>query len=170
MKDLRRKREAILQALTLGALLLAGIASVIFYARFDLTTTKAFTLSETTKKLHLELPETLRVTYFVSGNLAERHPGPVAIEDLLREIESRSRGKITVRIVDPKDDTSEAESFGLAPQQMQIVERSEQRVALVYSGITMEYLDRFETIPLVISADTLEYDFVKAVRSLIASV
>ncbi|MFH2113614.1 MAG: GldG family protein [Spirochaetota bacterium] len=170
MKDIRRKRESLLLALTLGALLLAGIASVIFYARFDLTTTKAFTLSETTKKLHLQLPERLRVTYFVSGNLADRHPGPAAIEDLLREIESRSRGKITVRIVDPKDDASEAESFGVAPQQMQIVERSEQRVALVYSGIAIEYLDRFETIPLVISVDTLEYDFVKAVRSLIASV
>jgi ABC-type uncharacterized transport system involved in gliding motility auxiliary subunit len=169
MKDIRRKRETLLLALTLGALLLAGIASVIFYARFDLTATKAFTLSETTRNLHLELPETLRVTYFVSGNLADRHPGPAAIEDLLREIESRSRARIRVRIVDPKDDTAEPESFGLAPQQMQIVERSEQRVALVYSGIAIEYLDRFETIPFLISADTLEYDFVKAVRSLIVN-
>lgn len=170
MKDLRRKQETLLLVLTLGALALTGIASVIFHARLDLTASKAFTLSETTKKLHLELPEKVRVTYFVSGNLADRHPGPAAVEDLLREMESSSRGKISLRIVDPKDDATEAESFGVAPQQMQIVDRSEQRVALVYSGIAIEFLDRFETIPLVISADTLEYDFVKAVRSLVSSV
>ena len=170
MKDIRKKQESLLLVLTLGALALAAIASVIFYARFDLTASRAFTLSETTKRLHLELPERVRVSYFVSKNLADRHPGPAAIEDLLREVESRSRGKITVRIIDPKDDPSVAESFGVAPQQMQVVERSEQRVALVYSGIAIEYLDRFETLPLVISADTLEYDFVKAVRTLVSNV
>jgi ABC-type uncharacterized transport system involved in gliding motility auxiliary subunit len=170
MKDQRRKREAVVVALSLGLLFLAGIASVIFYVRIDLTASKAFTLSDTTKRLHLELPERARVTYFVSRNLADRHPGPGAVEDLLREIESRSRGKITVRIVDPKDDPTGAESFGVAPQQMQIVERSEQRVALVYSGIVIEYLDRFETLPLVISADNLEYNFVKALRSLVSKV
>ena len=166
MPDKRKTHEFVLFSLSLSALLLVGIASVIFYARIDLTATKAFTLSETTKELHLELPERLRVSYFVSGSLADRHPGPAAVEDLLREIESRSKGMITIRIVDPTEDATEAESFGVAPQQMQIVERSEQRVALVYSGIVLEYLDRFETIPLVISVDTLEYDFVKAARSL----
>ena len=144
MKDIRRKRETLLLVLTLCALGLAAIASVIFYARLDLTASKAFTLSETTKRLHLELPETVRVSYFVSKNLADRHPGPAAIEDLLREIGARSRGKISVRIIDPKDDPAEAESFGVAPQQMQVVERSEQRVALVYSGIAIEYLDRLD--------------------------
>ena len=170
MMDIRRKREALLLILTLCALALAGVTSVIFYYRLDLTASKAFTLSETTKRLHLELPERVRVTYFVSRSLADRHPGPAAIEDLLREVESRSRGKVSVRVVDPKDDPEEAETFGIAPQQMQIVERSEQRIALVYSGIAIEYLNRFEALPLVISVDSLEYDFVKTVRSLVSSV
>ena len=44
MKDIRKKQESLLLVLTLGALALAAIASVIFYARFDLTASRAFTL------------------------------------------------------------------------------------------------------------------------------
>ncbi|PKL07449.1 MAG: hypothetical protein CVV51_14030, partial [Spirochaetae bacterium HGW-Spirochaetae-7] len=33
---------------------------------------------------------------------------------------------------------------------MQVVERSEQRLALVYTGIVVEYLDRHETIPAIL--------------------
>lgn len=169
MLDTIRKRERLLLALVVAGLTLAAAASTMYYARLDLTSTRMFTLSDAARKLRDDIPESVRISYFVSRSLAERHPGPGEIEDFLRELESVSEGKVRVRIVDPGDDPAEADGFGVAAQQMQVVERSEQRVAIVYSGIVVEYLDRHETIPSVLSTATLEYELVKAVRSVVSN-
>ncbi|MBN2874258.1 MAG: GldG family protein [Spirochaetales bacterium] len=159
------KRERTLFMLSVSALALAAIASTMYFARIDLTASRENTLSKATRQLHRELAEPVRITYFVSRNLADRHPGPAAIEDLLREVESANAGRVRVRIVDPEKNPEEPEAFGLVPQQMQVVERSEQRLALVYTGIVVEYLDRYETIPAILSTETLEYELVKAIRA-----
>lgn len=165
-----KKQERLLALLVSLGLVLAAIASTMFYARLDLTSSKAFTLSKAARALHGEIPETVRISYFVSKSLADRHPGPGAIEDLLRELEAANKGKIRVRIVDPTKDPTEAEQFGVAAQQMQVVERSEQRVAMVYTGIVMEYLDRHETIPAVLATETLEYELVKSIRAVVGDI
>lgn len=169
MKTTLVKRDGVILALTVLAFVLAAIASTMFFGRIDLTRSRAFTLSKASRGLHAEIPETLRITYFVSRSLADRHPGPAAIEDFLRELEAANKGKIRVRIVDPTKDPSEAEGFGLVAQQMQVVERSEQRVALVYTGIVVEYLDRHETIPAILSQETLEYELVRAIRTAVGA-
>jgi len=169
MKTSLVKRERVVLVLTALAFVLAAIASTMFFGRIDLTQSRAFTLSQASRGLHAEIPETLRITYFVSRSLVDRHPGPAAIEDFLRELEAANKGKIRVRIVDPTKDPSEAEGFGLVAQQMQVVERSEQRVALVYTGIVVEYLDRHETIPAILSQETLEYELVRAIRTAVGA-
>jgi ABC-type uncharacterized transport system involved in gliding motility auxiliary subunit len=165
-----KKQERLLAWLVALGLVLAAVASTMFYTRLDLTSSRAFTLSRAARSLHEEIPESVRISYFVSKSLADRHPGPGAIEDLLREIEAASKGKIRVRIVDPTKDPAEAEKFGVAAQQMQVVERSEQRVAMVYTGIVMEYLDRHETIPAVLATETLEYELVKSIRAVVGDI
>lgn len=163
-----KRRERLVTWLVAGGLLLAAVASTIYYARLDLTSGRTFTLSKAARGLKDDIPETVRVTYYVSKSLSDRHPGPGAIEDFLREVEAANEGKVSVRVVDPTKDPSEAEALGLAPQQMQVVERSEQRVALVYSGIAVEYLERSEAIPVIISTETLEYELLKAVRAVVS--
>lgn len=163
-----RKKEGIVFILAMLAVVLAAIASNIYWTRADLTSSRAHTLSKASRTLHEEIPETVRISYYASKILADRHPGPGTIEDFLREMEAVSRGRIRVRIVDPTKNPSEPESFGLVPQQMQVLEQSEQRLALVYTGIVIEYLDRHETIPAIISADNLEYEIVRAIRSVVS--
>lgn len=163
-----RKQERLLGLFSALGLVLLALASTIYFVRLDLTSSRAFSLSRAARGLHAEIPETLRITYFVSKNLAARHPGPGAIEDFLRELEAANKGRIRVRVVDPGKDPSVAEQLGVAAQQMQVVERSEQRVALVYSGIVVEYLDRHETLPVVIATDTLEYELVRMIRAVVA--
>jgi len=167
MKDTRKRRERTVFLLACSALILAAAVSTRYFARLDLTASRAFTLSPAARSLHQSIPERVRITYYISKNLSDKHPGPAAIEDFLRELEAVSRGKITVRTSDPSEDPTEAEGLGVAPQQMQVVERSEQRVALVYTGLVIEYLDRYKVIPAVISTDTLEYEVVKNVRALV---
>lgn len=167
MTDARKRQERLIFLLTLGAILLGAVATTMHFARVDLTADGAFTLSPAARALKDAIPETVRITYYASSSLAARHPGPAAIQDFLEELAAVSRGKITVRVVDPGEDGAEAEGFGVVPQQMQVVEKSEQRVAVVYTGIVFEYLDRWQTIPAIISADTLEYESVKAIRALV---
>jgi ABC-type uncharacterized transport system involved in gliding motility auxiliary subunit len=50
---------------------------------------------------------------------------------------------------------------------MQVQEGSEARIATVYSGIVVEYLDDYRVLPSLLSTDNLEYEIVKAVRSLV---
>ena len=167
MTDIRKKRERILFALTLSALALGAFVSTRFFFKIDLSASKAFTLSSAARSLKNEIPDTVRISYYISKSLRDRHPGPAAIEDFLAELASASKGRIRLRTIDPTRDPSEAESFGVAAQQMQVVERSEQRVALVHSGIVIEYLDRYETLPALIDTATLEYDIIKAIRALV---
>lgn len=168
MRMTLRRQERILLVLTLLALVLLAVASAMYFARIDLTSSRAFTLSKAARGLYAEIPERIRITYYISKSLADRHPGPAAIKDFLAELAAVSRGKIQVRVVDPTKNPAEAESFGLVAQQMQVVEQSEQRLALVYTGIVIEYLDRHQTIPAILSTDTLEYEVVKAIRAAIS--
>jgi ABC-type uncharacterized transport system involved in gliding motility auxiliary subunit len=165
-----RKKESLEFILTMLAVVLIAIASNIYWTRADLTLSRAHTLSKASRSLHQEIPETVRISYFASKILADRHPGPGAIEDFLRELEAVSRGRIRVRIVDPTKNPSEPESFGLVPQQMQVMEQSEQRLALVYTGIVIEYLDRHETIPVILSTESIEYEIVRAIRTVVGDI
>ncbi len=92
------------------------------------------------------------------------------MEGFLRSLAAVSRGKIAVDVADPASGKKESavEALGITPQRMQIVEKNEQRVALVYSGLEVEYLGRSQVIPFVLTTDTLEYDLVKAIKSAIA--
>jgi len=165
-----KRRAHVLLLLVLAVIAAAALVAERFHLRLDLSADRANTLSEASRKLHEEIPEKLLVTYYITPSLADRHPGPRAVEDFLRELEAASRGKISVSLADPSsgEQARAAESFGLAPQRMQIVEQNEQRVALVYSGVVLQYLGRSQVIPFAIGAETLEYDVVKAARALLS--
>ncbi len=168
MGKTRKQKEVVLAFMTGLLLVLAAVFSTLYFFRLDLTSARSYSLSGSARNLFTELPQTVRITYFISRNLSSRHPGAQAVEDLLREIEAVSHGKISVRIQDPGSDGSKAEALGVVPQQMQVVENSEQRIGLVYTGIVMEYLDRHRTIPAIISTETLEYELIKAIRALVS--
>jgi ABC-type uncharacterized transport system involved in gliding motility auxiliary subunit len=94
-------------------------------------------------------------------------PGEIA--DLIREYAAHSRGRIRFIQRDPDKANllGVVEDLGIVPQQIHVVERNETTVALVYSGILIEYLDRQMVIPVVFSLDTLEYDLSSRIRSLV---
>ncbi len=164
-----KKNEQLTASLVYLAFILAALASSLYYFRIDLTESKSYTLSSAAKNLHSEIPEKLRITYFISKSLSSRHPGPASIEDFLKELEVAGRGKISLRLIDPSKDSSEADRLGMEPRQMQVVEKSEQRLALVYSGIAIEYLERSDAIPFVLSSENLEYELIKTIRALVSN-
>jgi ABC-type uncharacterized transport system involved in gliding motility auxiliary subunit len=159
-----RRRTTILLALTALLFIAALLAVGRFAFRLDLSADHSQSLSKVARGLGAEIPEHVHITYYISPTLSARHPGPKSVEDLLREFEASSRGKIDVSVEDPSSKTGAVEALGVQGKQMQIVEKNEQRIAVVYSGLVVQYLERSEVIPFVIDGSTLEYDLVKAIR------
>lgn len=160
-------KEKQLMFLIIVGLFLLAVLSTLYFFRIDFTVSQSNTLSRVARNFYKELSDTVRITYYISPSLKAKHPGPQMIEDFLLELAAISRGKIVVTISNPEKDAYRAESLGIKPQQMQVVEKAEQRIALVYSGIAVEYLDRSFALPAVITTDTLEYELLKGIRALV---
>ncbi len=166
----RKRRSLVILLLTLAVIVAAVLVADRYSLRLDLSSDRANTLSPASRRLYKEIPDQVRVTYYISSTLSDRHPGPRAIESLVRGLAAASHGKIAVDVADPASGKKESavEALGVQAQRMQVVEKNEQRVALVYSGIVVQYLGRSQVLPFILSTDTLEYDLVKAIKAAIA--
>ena len=163
-----KKQTTIITALSITAFILALLVSGRLWLRLDLTKNKAYTISKVSRNLHTEIPEPVNITYYLSDKLRTVVPAPGEIEDTLREYAAYSRGKIRVTVRDPvKAGLSRMmEEIGLFPMEIQTVEQDQASFITVFSGIVIEYLDRIETLPWVISTDTLEYDLTSRIRAM----
>lgn len=159
-----KRRSTVLLILSVAVIAAAALVLERFHATLDLTSDGTYSLSSVSRNLYRDLPDRIHITYYVSPELEARHPAPRQIEDFLRKYEAVGHGKITVTVADPKAESGAVESLGLLPQRMQVVENNEARVAVVYSGIIVQYQDRTEAVPFVIGLDSLEYNVVKAVN------
>jgi gliding-associated putative ABC transporter substrate-binding component GldG len=166
---LRKRFEIISTIILVAVFIFAAMNAIRFFFRIDITENRIYTISKVSKQLFTEIPEHVQITYFRSKKLDRLSSSPRQIEDLLYEYAAHSRGKISLKMVDPAAEAMEqdAQTYGVVPQQVEVVERNERSVALIYSGIVIEYLDRFETIPLVVRTDTLEYELTTKIRSLV---
>ncbi|MDR1931129.1 MAG: GldG family protein [Treponema sp.] len=163
-----KRQHIIITLLSMAVMVLLLLLSRKIWARLDLTESRTYTLSPVSAKLHREIDEEVRITYYVSGKLTSIDPTPGEIADILREYASRSRGKIKVFVRDPSKGSyrQDAERYGLLPQQLSNMGQDEASITMVYSGIVIEYLNRYEVLPLVYSPETLEYDVTSRIRSL----
>jgi gliding-associated putative ABC transporter substrate-binding component GldG len=167
---MKKRAEIVIFLLGLAIILLAALNSSRFFARLDLTESKAFSISRVSKKLFQEIPEQVYITYYVSEKLRKLYAFPQAVEDLLLEYAAYSRGKIRVESLDPLavGEVTRAEQLGVYPQQIEVVERDERSLAKIYTGIVIQYLDRHETIPLVARTDALEYELTSRIRKVVS--
>jgi gliding-associated putative ABC transporter substrate-binding component GldG len=153
----------------LAVIALTFLVSRRLWFRLDLTKGKSYTISDVSRNLHNEIPDRIRITYFLSDKLKAIHPLPGEIEDLLKEYAGYSRGKIQLLVRDPAKAklTEVVEQLGIIPQQIQTVEQDQASVVTVYTGIIIEYLDDIQVLPVVFSLETLEYDLTSRIRSMV---
>ncbi|MDR2485625.1 MAG: GldG family protein [Treponema sp.] len=164
-----KKQLSLITGLTIAALILGLLISRRVWFRLDLTKNRAYTIAPVSRNLYTEIPDQIQITYYLSDKLSAVSPLPGEIQDLLREYAAYSHGKIRVTVRDPVKAglTAAVERLGIRPNQIDTVERDQATTAIVYTGITIEYLDNIEALPLVFSLETLEYDLTSRIRSLI---
>jgi len=105
--DIVRSREsrygsnaALISVAFVGILVVVNVLAARFYQRWDLTAQRDFSLSEATLKVLRELPAPVHATAFFSGSLSDRQK----TQDLLKEYEARSGGRLTWEMVDTNAD------------------------------------------------------------------
>jgi len=164
-----KKQTTIITILSITVFILALLVSDRFWFRLDFTKNKAYTISQVSRNLHREISDPVIITYYISDKLRTVVPTPGEIEDMLREYAGYSRGKIILSVRDPVRSrvSTMIEELGIQPRQVQTVERDQASLVTVYSGIVIEYLDKIEILPWVISTDTLEYDITSRIRSMV---
>ena len=162
-------KQIILLVLVSALFVVIGLNSTRFFKRLDLTENKSFTISDVSKDIISTIPGNVQITYFLSDKIRNITPVAAEIEDLLYEYSANSRGHVAVTVLDPlKTNTGKkAENLGVQAQQIEVYEKNEQSFAMVYSGITVQYLDQVETIPFIINLETLEYEITYKIRKLV---
>jgi len=164
-----KKQTTTLSIMIIVIIALTLLVSRRLWFRLDLTRGKSYTISAVSRSLHNEIPDQIRLTYYLSDKLKSIHPLPGEIEDLLREYAGFSRGKIQLTVRDPAkaNIAEQIEQLGILPQQIQTVEQDQASVTTVYTGIVIEYLDQIDVLPMVFSLETLEYDLTSRIRSMV---
>jgi ABC-2 type transport system permease protein len=166
----RKAQERLILLLFTACLVFILADSARFFVRLDLTRNKAYTISPVSKALFRRIPEQVHITYFLSDTLRSLSPVPGWMIDLLQEYAAGSRGKISVAVLDPVREgrADSARRFGVLPQQIQVIQANEQRTVDVFSGIVVEYLNRYTTLPAVFTPDGLEFALSFGIRKLLA--
>jgi len=165
----RRKKEILLLFLVLAIIVFGALNSTRFFTRIDMTENQIFSISDVSKEMIADIPETVHITYYLSEKLKKYAPTFDLAADILNEYAASSHGNIQVDIIDPVKAgmSGRAEQLGVQPRQINIQEEDESSFAVVYSGIVIEYLDRYETIPFLSNTETMEYELTSTITELV---
>jgi len=130
--------------------------------KFDFSYGKSYSLSTSTKKIIKNLDDVLNIKFFVSSDLPTRLlPLKNNVLDFLNEYKKEGRGKIIVKVLDPKKDNqalNQAQEEGLPQLQFSELQQNRYQVAAVYFGLVLSYGTKKEMIPQVTNLESLEYN------------
>ena len=167
-----RTKELITAVLVFIAAILLALNTTRYFGRIDMTETKEFTITDTTKAYIKTIPEQVNITYFISDKVRNIAPAAGQIEDLLFEYAANSRGHISTTSLDPSKAVNEAyaKKMGITAQQVEIYDRNELAYSTVFSGILIQYLDRTVAIPFILDPSNLEYEVSSKIQKLVENV
>lgn len=130
--------------------------------RFDFSKGRSHTLSTATRKIIRSLDDTVTIKFFISSDLATRLISlKTDAVDLVNEYKKEGRGKLIVKIRDPKKDSQaadEARESGVPELQFSQVEKDKYAVSNTFFGISIQYGTKKEVIPQATDLSSLEYD------------
>jgi len=139
----------------------------LYYARFDLTSEKQFSLEAETKETISSLLMPLEITYYLSPELENVYPQVRDIKDFLYQL-SYENSLVSVKVVNPQKKGLEnaLSALGITSQQIQTSEDNQTSFLQVFSSILIEYGGKYKTIPFLISTSELEYNLLTRIKSL----
>jgi gliding-associated putative ABC transporter substrate-binding component GldG len=153
-----------------GAIVLVNLISTRLFNRVDLTEKKIYTLSQPSKDLVKRLPDYLTVKAYISKDLpVEIKRLATDVRDKLDEYKSSSNGKFRWEALDPGADKKLEEEAGrckVQKVQIQKVSNSKFELGAYYLGLCLQYGDKSESIPQIVSDAGLEYQVSSLIKKM----
>ena len=148
-KMIRKKRDIAMLLVVLTIVVLINFVGAFLFKRFDLTSEKRYTLSESSRKLLKKLDDVVYVKVYLQGDF---NPNFTRLKnetkELLDEFRAYSNGNLEYELINPLDNPSKEETDkiekqlydkGIMPEQ--IVDRSSQKVSetFIWPGAIITY-------------------------------
>lgn len=135
--------------------------------RLDFSKGKAYTLSDSTKKVLRNLKNPVTLTFYSSSVLPSRlQPTKRDVSDLLSEYKKEGKSKITLMVKDPRTNDKikqEALAYGIPELNFSQQERDQFAVTTGYFGIGIAQADKKAALPQVANTGDLEYNLTSAI-------
>ncbi len=150
------------------AFILLSLDSSRIYGRLDLTSSKKFTVSPFSRQLLSEVDDSMTITYYRSAELKNFYPQVRDVSEYLEDYASYSKN-VNFKVIDPAKENVEKrlENFGISSQAIRSTGKNTEAYTKVYSAVVVNYHGKNETIPFILSINTLEYDLAGRIQSLV---
>ena len=153
-----------------GILVAANVVAQRWFARWDLTERREYSLSPATKKLLGGLEDRVVINAYFTRQL----PPYLAnlrrqVQDLLEEYRAYAHGRLELEFIDPGADPGgdqRMRSLGIPKLQLEVLERDQFQLSNVYLGLVLLHGGRQEVIPVVQDTGNLEYELTAALLRL----
>ena len=138
--------------------------------RLDLTEDRLFTLSEGSREILGGLDDIVNLTLFMSDDLPQEIQLMVRdVRDLVADLREASGGMLAVREINPDDgadEEREATEMNIMPIDFNVIGDDEYQVKRGYFGLAVSYSDDLEAVPVIRTADDLEFRVVAAIAKM----
>lgn len=176
---MNKKDTLIKVAVIIGIIIAVNVISKRVFTRVDLTKNKSYTLSPVSKDIVSNLDDKLLVKAYFSNNL----PPPYnnlrrQVQDILDDYRSYSKGNFNYEFLNPtasgegegNELDKEAQKYGIQAVQIQAMDNDKLEVKKAYLGLVFLYQGKQETIPVVQSADNLEYEITSILKKMTTTI
>ena len=164
--------------LILGLILL-NIINQSFYKRFDLTSDKRYTLSETTKNIVSNIDDFLFVTVYLEGDFPSEFKRLQAETRQYLEELAAENSKIIINFENPDNQREDLIKRGMMPSQLTVEEEGKLSEAIIFPWAEVAYGKKSTIVSLLPNAivasqdeqlqkaiENLEYSFSNAINSI----
>ncbi|MDZ4712706.1 MAG: GldG family protein [bacterium] len=172
---MNKKDILIKVAIVIAIIIVVNVIGKRVFTRVDLTKNNSYTLSPVSKDVVANLDDKLLVKAYFSNNL----PPPYnnlkrQVQDILDDYRSYSKGNLNYEFLNPTSSgegegnelDKEAQKYGIQPVQIQAMDNDKLEVKRAYLGLVFLHNGKQETIPVVQSADNLEYEITSLIKKM----
>lgn len=154
--------------LVLAILGVVNFLSYQIFWRADLTQNNIYSISEVSRETVRNLDDLVKVRVYFSEDLPSRYINlKQNINDILKEYVQYSEGNIKVENINPKDledRQRKMSTLGIPSIQFNVLKNDSYQVSNGYMGISVQYGDSNESIPVVKNSQDLEYKITTALK------
>jgi len=142
-----------------------------FRCKWDLSRNSRFQLTQSTKQILANLPDTLYIDAFYSSEIPPEYNARIRlVQEMLKEIVDVSPDTVQLNFYDPdssEKDKEKAIQSGVEPQTLRRVELGSAQVKSAFLGVTVRIGKDTETIPVVFFAEEAEYQILSTVKKIL---